>query len=89
MSKTANLRTCACCEWIFTMDKQHPTMGGCPQCGFGHYGARHVYGNKAYQYARTQRPWLDKKMAAHADKLQAESRKTALATKSTRALALI
>lgn len=72
MSNKARLCTCASCEWIFTLDEQHPTLGGCPKCGFGYYGARYVYGAKAYQYARTQKPWFDKQMAAHADKLNRE-----------------
>lgn len=48
MSKNTRLCTCASCEWIFTLDQQHPTLGGCPKCGFGYYGARYVYGAKAY-----------------------------------------
>lgn len=51
------LRVCASCEWIFK-------TGGveCPACGFGSYGARWVYGDKCYTYAKTQEPWKNKRM---------------------------
>lgn len=58
--KDAKLRVCASCEWIFT-DKRHPKTDGCPKCGFAHYGARYVYGDKAYRYAITQGPWFEQK----------------------------
>jgi len=57
--KYAKLRVCASCEWIFR--KTNPDLG-CPQCGFAHYGARYVYGNKCYIYEKTQKPWFDKKI---------------------------
>ncbi len=76
MSKTARLRVCASCEWVFTLDNQHPQFGGCPKCGFGHYGARHVYGNQAYRFAETQAPWHKKKLTAFSLELDAEIRKT-------------
>jgi predicted nucleic acid-binding Zn-ribbon protein len=76
MSKKARLRICASCEWIFTIDNQHPQMGGCPKCGFAHYGARYVYGAKAYQYGKTQEPWREKKLTAFSLELDAEIRKT-------------
>lgn len=57
----AKLRVCASCEWIFRLDEE-TTQNGCPKCQFGHYGARYVYGDKAYQYAVTQKPWFDKKV---------------------------
>jgi len=52
----AKLRVCASCEWVF--------LGGveCPQCGFGSYGARYVYGNRAYRYKKTQEPWIERKI---------------------------
>ena len=53
----ALLRVCASCEWIFK--SKDPT---CPKCQFGSYGARFVYGNKAYQYAITQKFWKEKKL---------------------------
>jgi len=66
----AKLRVCASCEWIFK-EKRDPETGGCPRCGFAHYGARHVYGDKAYTYAKTQRPWFNRKIADYsADLLQ-------------------
>lgn len=60
---TAKLRVCASCEWIFN------TGVGCPKCQFGSYGAHSVYGNNAYRYAKTQKPWFDRKMADYAFKL--------------------
>lgn len=62
----AALRVCASCEWIFTGDVE------CPKCGFGSYGARFVYGDKAYRFKRTQEPWKNQKMASYALKLSAE-----------------
>ena len=64
MRKQAKLRVCASCEWIFSIHDYDE----CPKCKFGHYGARYVYGKKAYQYAKTQKPWLDKQIV----KLQLE-----------------
>lgn len=61
MSLKANLRTCALCEWIFKItDNQF-----CPKCGFGSYGARYAYGDRAYYYAKTQKPWKDRKIAEY------------------------
>ncbi|WP_338561809.1 hypothetical protein VRC60_05860 [Erwinia sp. E_sp_B04_7] len=62
----AKLRVCASCEWIFSGGV------GCPKCQFGSYGARYVYGNKAYRYAISQKPWLEKKMSDYAFKLHQE-----------------
>ncbi len=58
----AKLRVCASCEWIF---KNSPTVEkeGCPKCGFAHYGARHVYADRCYRYAKTQEPWIRRKVA--------------------------
>lgn len=70
---TAKLRVCASCEWIFS-DQRHPETGGCPACGFAHYGARFVYGDAAYKFAKTQKPWFDKRMADYAYKLHCEMR---------------
>jgi hypothetical protein len=70
VSKRAKLRVCASCEWIFKLDG--PDYQGCPKCQFGHYSARHVYGDNAYRYAKTQKPWYDKKMANYAVKLSLE-----------------
>jgi hypothetical protein len=67
--KDAKLRVCASCEWIF---KLSGIDNGCPKCGFGHYGARFVYGVKAYSYAKTQEPWFDKKMTDYSLKLRKE-----------------
>jgi len=60
----AALRCCASCEWIYK-GAGRP----CPQCGFVSYGARFIHGNKAYKYAITQQPWLDRKMEAYAIEL--------------------
>ena len=62
----AALRVCASCEWIFTGNVE------CPKCGFGSYGARHVYGDKAYRFKITQEPWRDQKMANYAHRLYQE-----------------
>lgn len=59
MSQRAVLRVCASCEWVF---RSPSANDGCPECGFGHYGARYVYGDKAYQYERTQEPWIQKQI---------------------------
>ena len=66
--KDAKLRVCAACEWIFTDERDRET-GGCPKCGWAHYGARFVYGDKAYSYAKTQKPWFDRKIADYSVKL--------------------
>lgn len=55
----ATLRVCASCEWMFK--KTHTTQ--CPRCGFCSYSAHYVYGSKAYQYAKTQKPWREKQLA--------------------------
>lgn len=67
--RNAKLRVCASCEWIFETSEETENSG-CPKCHFGHYGARFVYGNPAYRYAITQKPWFDKKMADYAFELQ-------------------
>jgi len=67
----AKLRVCASCEWIFkTYDD--PT---CLKCGFGSYGAKYTYGNRAYRYAKTQQPWKDKKLNKYERDLDEEIRK--------------
>lgn len=63
----AKLRICASCEWIFKQKGDNPE---CPKCSFGSYSARYVYGNKAYRYAKSQKPWFDKKMHKYAYVLQ-------------------
>ena len=66
----ANLRVCASCEWIYK------GVRDCPKCGFGSYGARYVYGNKAYAYAKTQEPWIERKIAAYHMELWKEIQET-------------
>ncbi len=62
----AVLRCCASCEWIYQGDD-------CPQCGFASsYGARYVFGDTCYRHARTQKPWLRKKLSALTCKLHAK-----------------
>lgn len=56
----AMLRTCASCEWIFWDNGVE-----CPVCGFASYGARYVYGKKAYEHAKTQQPWIDRKVTKY------------------------
>lgn len=58
-------RVCASCEWVFKT-LNNPS---CPLCGFGSYSAHYVYGKKAYRYAKTQKPWKDKKLSAFEAKL--------------------
>lgn len=72
--KYAKLRVCGSCEWIFRNERHHET-GGCPKCGWAHYGARFVYGGKAYGYAKSQKPWFDKKIAEYSSRLQHEIQK--------------
>lgn len=62
--QTAILRVCASCEWIFRNDDF------CPKCGFAHYGARFVYGDKCYRYEKTQKPWLDRMLSNYEMKLR-------------------
>lgn len=61
----ARLRVCASCEWIFKLSQ----ASCCPKCGFAHYGARYVYGNRAYRYEQTQEPWVDKKLQKYLGQL--------------------
>ena len=61
--QNAPLRVCVSCEWIFKSDTVIEWTS-CPKCGFGHYGARFVYGKKAYRYAVTQEPWMQRKLDA-------------------------
>lgn len=72
----AELRVCASCEWIFKYDPEGGLYndGGCPKCGFAHYGARFVYGDKAYQYAKSQKPWREKKLVRYEAQLDEEIR---------------
>ena len=60
------LRVCGSCEWIF---KEYLV---CPKCGFAYYGAKSVYGDKCYKYAKTQQPWIDKKIARCVAELKGE-----------------
>ena len=70
---TAKLRACASCEWIYKVENGDI---GCPKCGFPSYSAHYVYGKKAYKYAKTQKPWKDRKMDKYEMKLNEEIRKT-------------
>lgn len=69
--KPANLRTCASCEWIFSLSDTNGDVT-CPKCYFGSYGAFYVYGNKAYTYHKKQTPWLEKKLARYSAELHKE-----------------
>jgi hypothetical protein len=62
----AALRICMSCEWIYK------GIDGCPKCQMPSYGARFVYGDRAYKYAKSQKPWFDRKMAEYAGKLYEE-----------------
>ena len=72
--RTAELRVCASCEWIFKNTTGEPKE--CPKCDWPTYGARYVYGDKCYKYAETQEPWLEKKMDKYERKLLREIRET-------------
>jgi len=63
----ATLRVCMSCEWIYK-----GATKGCPKCGLPSYGARFVYGDKAYKYKKKQKPWFDKKMADYGSMLYEE-----------------
>lgn len=71
MQRQARLRVCASCEWIFRWEAGGEEIS-CPRCGFASYGARFVYGNKAYRYEHTQEPWMKRKLEAYRWKLQQE-----------------
>jgi hypothetical protein len=62
----AKLRVCMSCEWIFEGDCD------CPRCGWASYGARFVFGDKAYRYKVTQQPWMDRKLTAYKSELWLE-----------------
>jgi len=48
------IRCCARCERVFHKWNEGKfngvRVGGCPSCGFAHYGARFVYGRWSYLY---------------------------------------
>jgi hypothetical protein len=77
----AKLRVCCSCEWIFKaykpedddpMFEDGELSTNCPKCTWPSYSARYVYGNKAYRYAETQKPWFDRKMSSYALQLRKE-----------------
>jgi predicted RNA-binding Zn-ribbon protein involved in translation (DUF1610 family) len=71
---TAKLFVCASCEWIFKKPSESVPFG-CPKCSFAYYSAHYVYGKQAYRYAKTQGPWLRKKMFAYEMELEKEIKK--------------
>lgn len=66
--KKAEVRVCACCEWIFR------GPGNCPKCDFASYGARWVYGPVCYDYEKSQTPWKRRKMETYERRLLDEIR---------------
>ncbi len=70
--KTAKLRMCASCEWVFKMPNEI-VCRNCPKCNFGSYGAHFVYGAKCYEYLETQSPWIEKKVDRYRVKLEREN----------------
>ena len=76
MKLKAKLRVGMSCEWIFKIDPTSPS--DCPKCHWGHYGARYVYGKKAYQFAKSQKPWFDRKMKNYGVTLNDEIQKAML-----------
>lgn len=69
MSKRALLRCCASCMWVFRRTPK-TDQEGCPQCGFGHYGARYALGNACYRAEHTQQFWFARKLDAERARLQ-------------------
>ena len=75
MSKTATLRVCASCEWIYKVEKNPGIFKhnwNCLKCSFISYGARYVYGNACYRYQYDQQPWIEKKVTDYWVKLNEE-----------------
>ena len=62
----SKLRVCASCEWIFN------EYSACPKCGFAYLSAHYTYGKKCYTYAKTQKPWKDKKMHYYEEALNTQ-----------------
>lgn len=77
--KIANLRVCASCEWIFPFNEKRDA--GCPRCFFPSYGAHYVYGDRAYRYAKSQKPWYDKQMSKKSYELQGIIQKSTTTSK--------
>lgn len=66
MSNMPSLWTCGKCRWV---SKQFL----CPKCQAPpSRSARDAYGDSAYRYAKTQRPWFDHAMAELATRLKRE-----------------
>lgn len=69
MSKSASLRCCASCMWVFRRTAE-TEQTGCPECGFGHYGARYALGPSCYRALVTQSPWMDRQLAKERARLE-------------------
>jgi hypothetical protein len=54
------------CEWIYEGEFS------CPKCGWASYGARFVYGDRAYKFKITQEPWKRRKIVEFEQKLEWE-----------------
>ena len=63
----ADLRVCASCERIFRRSKH---SGGCPYCGFAHYGARWALGPRAYKQEQRQEAWRAKVISSFITRLE-------------------
>jgi len=62
-----DLRVCFDCQYIFDLE----TKEACPACkSTKHDGAREVLGPKAYTLRKSQKPWFDRQMLAHAHHLR-------------------
>ena len=73
----AKLRICASCRWIFKLNnKVHPETGGCPKCGFGHYGAYWAMGRKVDRYQYSQEPSKQAKVSSYIGSLDREIEET-------------
>ena len=69
----AKLRVCSSCKWIYKVKNGDI---GCPKCGFASCSAHYVYGDKAYKYAKTQEPWMERKVNKYREELKKEIRKS-------------
>lgn len=66
----ADLRVCASCKFIFS--RKEAGMPKCPMCDFTTYGARYTYGDKAYRYKITQKPFFENLISFNTSKAIAE-----------------
>ncbi len=61
------LQVCMHCDWIYKGE-----LSDCPKCSWPAYRAKSVFGNKAYKYAKTQQPWMEKQINKFGHMLEKE-----------------